>query len=235
MDKHIELTPRLQMVADLIPAGGCLADVGTDHAYLPVALLQRGNITSAIAADLRDGPLKRARTTAAEHHLTKGISFCLCDGLTGISGGEVQSVAIAGMGGETIAHILSAAPWTRELDIPLILQPMSTQKDLRLWLLENGYNIHQERLAREGDTLYVAILVGAGSMAPLTPAELEVGRQSRDPLRGQWLNNYIKKTQYALDGMAKAQSQAVANRINELEQLKTELLRMKEEWDGWQL
>ena len=136
--RPIELTPRLQAVAGLVPRGARLADVGTDHAYLPASLLQQGVIDTAVAADLRPGPLDRARATAERYGLTEQISFRLCDGLSGILPEEADTVVIAGMGGETIAAILSAAPWVREEGKRLILQPMSAQEDpdpLRgLWL-----------------------------------------------------------------------------------------------------
>lgn len=105
-----ELSPRLRMVGELVPAGARLADVGTDHAYLPAALILEGKIPWAIAADLRQGPLNRARATVREYGLTGKVAFRLCDGLSGIRPGEVDAVAAAGMGGETIAAILTAAP-----------------------------------------------------------------------------------------------------------------------------
>lgn len=232
MKKQIELTPRLRQAADLVPAGARLTDVGTDHAYLPAALVLEGKIPSAIAADLRQGPLDRARATVREYGLTGQVSFRLCDGLSGIRPEETDAVAIAGMGGETIAAILAAASWTRERDVPLVLQPMSSMSDLRLWLGENGYRIETERLAREGDTLYVIMSVRAGEMLPMTPAELCAGRNERDPLRGDWLDQWLRKTQRALDGLAKSQKENAARR-KELEQVRDGLLEMKKEWETW--
>ena len=181
--RTIHLTPRLQMTADLAPEGARLADVGTDHAYLPAALILEGKIPWAIAADLRQGPLDRARATVRECGLTGRVAFRLCDGLTGIQPGEVDAVVIAGMGGETIAAILSAAPWVRTGDVPLILQPMSSFPDLRGWLQGNGFAIQEERLAREGEMLYTALLVRAGEMAPLSLAEVWLGNHVKTPLR----------------------------------------------------
>ena len=234
MNRKIELSPRLRMVADLVPAGARLADVGTDHAYLPAALILEGKIPSAIAADLRQGPLARARTTVREAGLTGRVAFRLCDGLKGIDPRETEAVAIAGMGGETIASILAAAPWTRERDLPLILQPMSSMSDLRLWLGQNGFCIVTERLACEGDTLYTAMLVRAGQMAPQTPAELWAGRNTADPLRGDWLDLWLGKTDRALDGLAQARQEGAARRRQELEQVRAGLLEMKKEWEAWQ-
>lgn len=129
----MELSPRLQAIARQVPQGARLADVGTDHGYLPVWLLLNGRIGYAIAADLRKGPLDRAKGTAQRFEQTDGISFRLCDGLTGIHEEEVDAVAIAGMGGETIAAILEAASWTKKGKL-LLLQPMTGAPKLRRWL-----------------------------------------------------------------------------------------------------
>ena len=193
MRHTIELTPRLRTAADLVPAGARLADIGTDHAYLPAALLLEGKIPYAIAADLRHGPLLRARETAAEYGCRDKMGFRLCDGLKGIRPEETDAIVIAGMGGETIAQILAAAPWVRERNVPLVLQPMSSLPDLRGWLFQNGYQIEEERLAREEDAIYVVMSVRTGEMPPLTPAELWAGRQSRDALRGPYLEGLIRK------------------------------------------
>ena len=150
MTRRIELSPRLRLAADLVPEGARLADVGTDHAYLPACLLMEGKIPSAIAADLREGPLSRARETAAEYGCGDRMAFRLCDGLSGIRPEETDAVVIAGMGGETIAQILEAAPWVRTRKIPLVLQPMSSIPELRQRLGEGGFRILEERLAREG-------------------------------------------------------------------------------------
>ena len=234
MAKKLELTPRLRMVADLIPEGARLADVGTDHAYLHAALVLEGKIPSAIAADLRPGPLSRAKTTVRAYGLNGRIAFRLCDGLKGIGPEEVGAVAIAGMGGETIASILAAAPWVRERDVTLVLQPMSSISDLRLWLSQNGYEIVQEELSREGETLYTALLVRAGEMTPLTLAELWAGRNSAAPLRGEWLDLWLGKTERALAGLSQSRQESAPQRRRELEQIRSGLLEMKKEWETWQ-
>lgn len=199
----MELTARLQSVADQVPQGAVLADIGTDHAYLPVWLLLNRRITSAIAADLRKGPLERARETAAMYGVASQISFRLCDGLAAIGAEETDTIAIAGMGGETIAAILAAAPWTRQNKL-LLLQPMTSFPDLRLWLQQNGYCIEKETISREGKRLYSCLTVRAGEMEPLSPAELWVGRQSNDPLRVDFLALMAGKIQRALQGQMAA-------------------------------
>ncbi len=228
---RIDLTPRLRMVGKLIPAGVRLTDVGTDHAYLPAALIGEGKIPSAIAADLRQGPLARAKETVRQAGLTGKVAFRLCDGLSGIRPDETDAVAIAGMGGETIAAILSAALWTRERGTPMILQPMSSMPELRGWLQANGFCIEEERLAKEGDTLYTALLVRVGEMPPLSPAELWAGKNNSDPLRGEWLDMWIARTGRALEGMARSRGEEVLPRRRALEEVREGLAKMKEEWE----
>ena len=195
----MELTPRLRTLADLVPQDARLADVGTDHAYLPVWLLLQGRISRAIAADLREGPLNRARETARQYQVEDKVSFRLCDGLSLVDREEVDVISIAGMGGETIAAILQAAPWAREK--LLLLQPMTSFPDLRLWLQQHAYAIQKERIVREGERLYTVWAVTAGAMEPLTPAELWAGRQDReDPLRAAYLELMESKAKRALEG-----------------------------------
>lgn len=199
----MELTPRLQTVADQVPQGAVFADIGTDHAYLPTWLLLNGRIDRAIAADLREGPLNRARETAAHYGVAEAVSFRLCNGLADFAPHEADTVAIAGMGGETIAAILEAAPWTKEGTL-LLLQPMTSFSDLRFWLQQNGYVIEKEIISREGKRLYSCLIAKGGTMEPLSPAELWVGKQSDDPLRGEFLSFMAAKIERALNGQLAA-------------------------------
>ena len=237
MEHTLELTPRLRAAAELVPEGARLADVGTDHGYLPAWLLLRGRIDSAIAADLRPGPLDRARQTAARYGLTEQMDFRLCDGLSAVSPGEADAVVIAGMGGETIAAILSAAPWVREAGCPLILQPMSAQPFLRRWLQANGYAVEREVLAREGETLYTIFLAKAGPTPPLTPAEAWAGRQSReeaDPLRGAYLDKLLLRASRARDGARASGRAEDLARARTFDDIYHSLTELKKEWDTWQ-
>ncbi|MGM9606016.1 MAG: tRNA (adenine(22)-N(1))-methyltransferase [Oscillospiraceae bacterium] len=229
----MELSPRLRSAAELVPPGARFADIGTDHAYLPVWLILNGVIDHAIAADLRQGPLDRARETAEKYCVSDRMDFRLCDGLTGLRTDEADTIAIAGMGGETIANILADAPWTKGEGITLILQPMSSQPDLRQWLFENGYVIEKECIACEDKTLYTIMLVKAGQMEKLTPAELLAGRQSSDPLRGEYLDRMIAKVGRALEGQRAAARRDEAA-IGRSAQILDGLTAMKKEWDAWQ-
>lgn len=223
----MDLTPRLQGIADQVPYGAEFADIGTDHAYLPVWLLLNGRIRTAIAADLREGPLARARETAAQCSVSDRISFRLCDGLSAVSECETDTIAIAGMGGETIAAILEAAPWTRR-GKTLLLQPMTSFPDLRLWLQHNGYLIESEQVAREGNRLYSIWRVCGGKMDELTPGELWAGRQSSDPLRGEYLAMIRGKIERSLRGHRAAQHPDEAA-IAQLTEVLLDLKRMEGE------
>lgn len=223
----MELTPRLQAIADQIPQGGKLADIGTDHGYLPAWLLLSGRIEAAIAADLREGPLERARETARRAGVAEQISFRLCDGLSAVDPREVDTVVIAGMGGETICSILKASPWTRE-GKQLILQPMTGFAELRRWLQSNGYAIQKETIAREGKRLYTIWRVNGGEMDCLTPAELWAGRQSGDPLRRDYLALMRGKAEKALQGHRSAHTPDRAA-IEELEAVLAGLNTMEKE------
>lgn len=236
MELKIDLSPRLQAVASHVPQGVRLADVGTDHAYLPVSLLLEGRIPSAVATDLRPGPLERAQLTARTYGCTNQISFHLCDGLAEVQPDEIDAVAIAGMGGETIAQILSAASWIKEKNLTVILQPMSTQTELRHWLWRNGYQIQHEDIVCEGDTLYVILVASAGSSAPMTPAEEWAGKQTQAddiPLRGRYLDSLLEKVDRAMNGIALSREGKSSLKYQELEQVRIGLSKMKEEWQKW--
>ena len=150
----ITLDKRLSAVAALVRKGSRLADIGTDHAYLPVHLVEAGICPSAIASDIGAGPLEAARRTVTENNLTSEIALRLGNGIATVSAGEIDDIAIAGMGGETIVMILEAAQWVKDTYIRLILQPMTRAEDLRRWLLQNGFSILEEHLIIDGRHLY---------------------------------------------------------------------------------
>ena len=125
------LCPRLQMVADFVRDGAAVADIGTDHAYLPVALVLSGKCPRAVVSDLREMPLENARQAIRRYHLEDRIVACLSDGLDEIAPDWAQDIIIAGMGGELIAAILARAPWLRNEGKRLILQPMTHAEDFQ--------------------------------------------------------------------------------------------------------
>lgn len=222
------MTPRLQLLADWVRPGAALADVGTDHGYLPVWLALEGRVSSAIASDLRPGPLSRARETARAYHAS--VDCRLCDGLAAIAPEEADTIVIAGMGGENIAAILAAAPWTADGRHTLLLQPQSRPEVLRSFLEDHGFTIVREALVRDRGRLYPVMEVTAGEMS-LTPGERLCGvKLLRDPLWDRHLIEKILQLQEVVAGRNRSAdplSRADADRQRELI---TELLAMREEW-----
>lgn len=204
-ENRLQLQPRLQRIAELVPSGARLADVGTDHGYLPVWMLLAGRIPHAVASDINQGPLDHARRTAETYGVAERMEFRLCAGLDAYSPGEADAVAIAGMGGETIAAILSNAPWLCRADVTLLLQPMTKAELLRRWLTENGYRIEAEHLVEDKGTIYAVLTVGAGQSAPLTPAEAWCGAGlSREALYGRYAADRAGKLERAAAGLRRA-------------------------------
>lgn len=237
MKRPFSLSPRLQAVADLVPEGAKLADVGTDHGRLPVWLIQHGVISQAVASDLRPGPLGQARELAQRWEVSDRISFRLCDGLAEISAYEAEVVTIAGMGGETIASILHAARWTSEPGHRYILQAMSGMDGLRRYLSNSGFAIRSETLIQEGRTLYVVVEAEPGEMRPLSEGEIWVGRQEKGmkaPLRGLYLDQELRKLRRAVEGLGKAQRPEDLEKRRLYELAAYEVAQMKKEWDEWQ-
>lgn len=162
--KYPKLTPRLQTIAKQISPHSIIADIGTDHAYLPVYLITTGKIQKAIASDIRQGPLDSARRTADKYQVSDKLSFRLGSGLHTVSGKECNTIVIAGMGGENIRDILKAALWTQEGKHTLYLQPMSMIQELRYYLLNHSYQIEEEYVCRENNRQYIIIkCLGFGS------------------------------------------------------------------------
>lgn len=224
----LHLTPRLLSAAQQVPHGAKLADIGTDHAYLPVWLLLKGVIDGAIAADLREGPLRRAQETARQYGVWQQISFRLCDGLSAICPEEADTIVIAGMGGDTIASILHGAPWTGQKGKQLLLQPMTAQMHLRKWLWEHGCRIDRECISQEGKRLYTVLCVTAGTTPVPSPGVLWAGQQSGDPLRGAYLDLMMEKARHILDGQHSARKKD-GGLVEELEQIVYELEQMRKE------
>lgn len=219
---RLELSPRLRMIADQVPPGFRLADVGSDHGLLPLYLLSQGRIPSAIATDLHAAPLERGRQAAREQGREAQISFRLCDGLAAVSPEEVDAVAIAGMGGETIAGILEAAPWSREK--LLLLQPMSRAEVLRPWLSVHGCAIRREELVLDRGHVYPVLTVEGGTMPPLTAVQRYCGLSPRDgPLFPVYLRRWIERLERACAGLEQG------GRSAEAAALRRELMELREE------
>ncbi len=149
-----QLNERLERCAELVRPGALLADVGTDHAYLPVWLARRRKIVHALALDLREAPLARAKEHIASYRVEDLVETRLSDGLSAVQPEEAEDIVIAGMGGELIAQILSRTPWLKDKSKRLILQPMTAARELRLFLAEEGFAIVEEWAVRSQGRVY---------------------------------------------------------------------------------
>ncbi|MBQ6381209.1 MAG: SAM-dependent methyltransferase [Clostridia bacterium] len=191
----LALTPRLQAVADFVQKGSVIADIGTDHAYIPAYLLQQGLIEKAFACDIREGPLRNAQQTIAHCQLS-GVTFLLSDGLTALEGETFDTVIIAGMGGEMIAHILLQSPWCRQQVQHFILQPMTKAETLRSFLCTEGFAIEKESFAAEKDKLYSILSVRyTGQKRLLSAAQALLGFAVEHPLFEQKRQKEIQRLQ----------------------------------------
>lgn len=170
----MKLDKRLSACADFIDKNSVVADIGTDHAYLPVWLVKNGICSSALACDIGEGPLESAKSHIEKYGLSAQIKTCLSDGLKNVPGENVTTIVIAGMGGETIVGILSACDWAKNCN--LVLQPMTKDEDLREWLFENGYEIKKEKIVIDGKFIYTVMkCVFSGAIKPFDRVKTIVG------------------------------------------------------------
>jgi tRNA (adenine22-N1)-methyltransferase len=153
----LELTERLLAAASFVRDGAYFIDVGTDHAYLPIYLAEKGRISSATASDINEGPCESARAHIAENGFSDMIEVRRANGLAGHSARGKTDIVIAGMGGALICEILEKADFIKDKNVRLILQPMRNVRDLRAYLLCEGFHIVDEALAREGERIYEII------------------------------------------------------------------------------
>lgn len=170
------LDPRLSLLYHMTPPCRLAADVGTDHGYLICALVENGVALRGIAADLNPLPLEKARREALRRGLADRISFLRADGLAGLPPEGLEVVLIAGMGGETILHILESWPFSRSPDITWLLQPMTKAERLRRWLWDSGFSIPRERCCVAAGRVYSALEVRfTGRILPREEWEYHLG------------------------------------------------------------
>ena len=169
---------RLGAAASFVRQGAVFADIGTDHAHLPIFLLKSGRISRAVAADVNQGPLDRAKANAMSEGVASRIDFRLADGLSGMDDLALTDIAICGMGGELIASIIDRAAFLRDARIRLILQPMTRTSVLRTYLAREGFRIEEEKIISAASRVYVCMAVSyTGEAYSLSEAEAECGKE----------------------------------------------------------
>ncbi|KTC21970.1 SAM-dependent methyltransferase [Pseudomonas marginalis ICMP 9505] len=184
MNQHT-LSLRLERVAANVPAGARLADIGSDHGYLPVALMRRGVIAAAVAGEVATTPFHAAQRTVLDNGLESHISVRLANGLAAITPCDaITAISLCGMGGETIREILDSGKAHLSGQERLILQPNGGEQPLREWLMGNGYQILREELLQENRFYYEIIVAERAAPVTYTAEQLYFGplqMQARTP------------------------------------------------------
>lgn len=211
---NIILDSRLGCIAEAIGSARIVADIGTDHGLLPIALLLHGQAERAVACDIRQGPLGSARRNAERYGVSDKVALVLTDGFHGVETYSPDAVVISGMGGELIARIISEAPYLRE-GVRLFLQPMTRAESLRAYLAHSGFQITAEHLARDGERLYSVMEASfCGENAEYSYAELLVGRReahSNISLFAESAARAAERLCKRRDGLLRAAEQSNAN------------------------
>ena len=224
------LDARLMSAAELVRQGAVFADIGTDHAHLPIFLLEAGRVERAVLSDVNEGPLAAALANVKEHGLCERVELVLTDGAAALSGKGITDYAVCGMGGELIARIVSDAPCMRESGVRLILQPMTRQAVLRTELARLGFSILREKYSYADGKYYVCILAEyTNDKKECDPIAAEIGTRPTDSSELSaylgYLEAKLRATERARDGKlagggdAEAESklsEALAEEINSL-------------------
>ena len=223
----MRLDGRLAAVAAFVPRGVRAADVGTDHAYLAIALLNEQDVETVIATDKNEGPCAAARRTISASGFTNRVQVRLGDGLAPLSPGEVDTVCIAGMGGGLIASILAEGAEVLAEVSRLVLQPMNDAAALRQWLYDNGWHIVEESLATADGRLYEIIAAEPGTEETPEPWLLTLGPvlwRDRPPLFARHAKAQTERLRRILYGMEKSETareseayRKIAGELSEIE------------------
>ena len=213
------LSERLNAVADLVTPGLRLADIGTDHAYIPIFLVEQGRIPSAIAMDINRGPLKIATEHIREYRQEDRISTRLSDGLKELKAGEADSIITAGMGGTLIIRILQDNKAVVDSLKEMILQPQSEIGKVREYLVENGYSIVKENMVIDDGKYYSMMKAVKGDAKRLEEEELEYGPlllKEAHPVLKEFLEREIKIQTQILTSLEEGNSERAMERAGQI-------------------
>ena len=216
----IRLSERLSAAASLIRGGGIVADIGTDHGYLPVYLIEAGKVTGAIAADIRKMPLENAARTVKKYGLEDRIELRLSDGLQSFTPDDADEFVFAGMGGTLIAEKLRETQWIKDEKYHFVFQPQSRAEDLRRYLFENGFEIEKEVATHEGRRIYIALSACyTGEIKPFSEADCFIGElprtdDARSHIKSQF-NRLIQRYNGTADEEEKEKLSAVLSALKE--------------------
>lgn len=224
----LKLSPRLQAIIEMVPPINCLADIGSDHAYVPIYLVQQQQIQRAIASEVSVGPRNISQKDIAAAHLQKQITTRLADGLTGLTASDrVDLAVIAGMGGQLIAQILEQGQQQLEYIPQLILEPNNDEACVRSWLNNHNWSIVQENIVQEGRHIYE--IIHAQKLAtPITLTEQQIMfgpqlLQKRDPIFIHKWQEQLRRAEFMANNLQNArqpQPQKIAAAKLRIKQIK---------------
>lgn len=230
----IPISRRLLCCGQMVAPGSVVADVGTDHGYLPIWLICNSVCPTVYAADLRQKPLEKAQENAKLFGVAEQIHFRLSDGLQCFDGSEADTIVCAGMGGDLIIHILSAATWLRQANYTLILQPQSSGQDLRRWLDEQGFFLVRERLVREGGFFYTVMEAKFGHRMHLTPGQQFLSPQllaENSHLLLRQMDRLINSLQKTVSGILACRTEVDSQKLTYYQTALRELEEMRAQYD----
>ena len=230
--EHINLTPRLQCVANCIEKCNVLADIGTDHAYIPIYTIQKGIAQKAIASDVVEGPLKIATDNICSHKLADKIQPCLANGLE--SAADADTIVIAGMGGKLICDILKDNIEIAKKAKRLIIQPMTCGYELRKFLHENNFSIIKECLAKEDEKIYNIMVVESGKEFYQDDFYYHIGIklfENKDPLLAKYIRLRAKVIKKQLLGVNKSNNEEIKSKSVELKKLYERFIKEADNYD----
>jgi len=214
------LSKRLERVAAHVPAGARLADIGSDHGYLPVALLRRGAISAAVAGEVALTPFHAAERTVRDNHLTSHITVRLANGLAAIEPEDrITAISVCGMGGETIRDILDRGKAHLSGQERLILQPNGGELPLRQWLMDNGYRILAEDVLQENRFDYEIIVAERDGPVQYSAQELYFGPlhlQARSPAFLLKWQRRLRQKHKTLADFARAQQAVPEEKVQDI-------------------
>lgn len=225
------LKGRLKLIYDMIPTCDILSDIGTDHALLPAYALLNQRCKKAIACDISPGPLERAERTLKKYLLENRMELRLGSGLEPVGEQEADVIVMAGMGGILITRLIQDSITKAQKANYILLQPMTDQELIRPFLWEQGFDIKDERLVREGDKLYQVIMVfysgkirkDWGTLNEIIGEKLI---ENNDPLLKDWLKDRIKKQKRVVSGLKTAKAGTDSSHISHAEKLLNDLLNL---------
>lgn len=219
----MELSNRLKTIADLVQSNSIIADIGTDHGYIPIYLAQKGIIKHAYAMDINKGPLEKAKKNINKYNLDKIVETRLSNGLEKLSEGEADTIIIAGMGGKLISQILLANPNVVKASKRLILSPHSDVKEIRTRLHDLGFKIDKELMIKE-EVKYYNIIEAIKDIKreQYTAEEYLYGKiliEKKHPLLKEYLQNKKKQLDHLINTL---DFQDTVNAIKRKEELRSE-------------